>query len=328
MSDCLEAVRLYFEERNRLWVHGDPAPLQRMAAAGARWWERTWQTFACKQRALKARQQRIVRAHTVLRVDPPVLDAGGVQARICAEETVLWVYPDGPDFAVESRVIRHLQQWVQQRGRWHLADAWEADEQTPLPVGQEPVLSEHHLSSGPTDTLTERSRSVPRLQYDRIRALRYADLWWNRAHPGFVFLADDCTNFASQCLWAGQMPMSLHPSRAVGWWYRWGQGRQPPDWSYSWTTAHALFMYLTLRAGAEEKADARELRIGDLVFYDWDGTGRLHHTTVVTDFDYAGDPLVNAHTVASYRRHYRYLDSRAWTPQTRYRFVHVPDRIP
>ncbi|MCL6594332.1 MAG: amidase domain-containing protein [Alicyclobacillus sp.] len=297
-----------------------------MAAAGARWWERAWLTFAYKQRAVKARQHRIVRAHTVIHLDPPEFDSAGGQARIRAEETVTWVYPDGPDFAVESRVIQHLQQWVQHGGRWQLADAWEADEQTPLPAHPERHLPA--LYGPPGAEAAARGVAAVRLTYDRIRALRYADLWWNRAHPGFVFLADDCTNFASQCLWAGRLPMSYHASRAVGWWYRWGQSQQPPAWSYSWTTAHALFLYLTLRAGAEEKADARELRIGDLVFYDWDGSGRLHHTTVVTDFDHAGDPLVNAHTVASYRRHYRYLDSRAWTPQTRYRFVHLPDRIP
>ena len=48
--------------------------------------------------------------------------------------------------------------------------------------------------------------------YDRAAALRYAEQWALRRNPDFFDfeeLGGDCTNFASQCLYAGSRVMNF-----------------------------------------------------------------------------------------------------------------------
>lgn len=186
------------------------------------------------------------------------------------------------------------------------------------------VVPQHALGLPPGLPLTfQRSRKF----YDRIRAQRYADLWWSSANPAFRYLQEDCTNFVSQCLYAADLPMDpKQGDRNRGWWYDF-YSHSPEGWSYSWAVSHALYLYLTEMIKAEEVSDPQELNIGDLVFYDWDGSGHYQHTAIIADFDSQGDPLVNAHSVASFHRHYMYLDSRAWRPQTRYAYIHMPKQV-
>ncbi len=50
--------------------------------------------------------------------------------------------------------------------------------------------------------------------YDRAAALRYAEQWAMRRNPDFFDfeeLGGDCTNFASQCLYAGSRVMNFAP---------------------------------------------------------------------------------------------------------------------
>jgi len=110
-----------------------------------------------------------------------------------------------------------------------------------------------------------------------------------------------------------------------GWWYQ-GQGGNKDTWSYSWTVAHSLMLYLAeSRPGisAVQVNTPQELELGDVICYDFDGDGRWQHNTVVTGFNEQGEPLVNAHTVNSQHRYWRYEDSTAWTPQIKYRFFHI-----
>lgn len=115
--------------------------------------------------------------------------------------------------------------------------------------------------------------------------------------------------------------------RETGWWYEGYVGGRE-RWSFSWAVAHSLRAYLlggSSPARGIPKADARELDIGDVICYDWDGDGRWQHTVIVTDHDARGWPLVNAHTNNSRNRFWDYRDSYAWSEQTRYAFIHVPD---
>jgi hypothetical protein len=162
--------------------------------------------------------------------------------------------------------------------------------------------------------------------YNRQAAQEYADRWWNGRNPAYPDFAVDCTNFISQCLFAGGAPMDYTNSRVQGWWYagRPSGGREP--WSFSWAVAHSLHWYLrTSQRGlrAQTRRTARELQIGDVIQYDWNGDGRFTHSTVVTAFDGAGEPLVNAHTNNSFRRPWAYRDSPAWSRATRYHFFHI-----
>ncbi len=158
--------------------------------------------------------------------------------------------------------------------------------------------------------------------YDRLAAVKYAERWWNSYNPNFKKFDVDCTNFISQCLFAGGAPMTGYPSRNKGWWHR------NNNWSYSWSVAHALRWYLSgAKAGlrGKEMASADLLQPGDVICYDFEGDGKWDHNTIVVAKDAVGMPLVNAHTNNSRMRYWSYEDSAAWTPNIQYKFFHIAD---
>ncbi|MEG0259156.1 MAG: amidase domain-containing protein [Lysinibacillus sp.] len=158
-------------------------------------------------------------------------------------------------------------------------------------------------------------------QYNRVAAVNYARLWWNRANPVFPFFSVDCTNFISQCLLAGGAPMRGVPNREKGWWIQGG------NWSFSWSVAHSLRWYLqgsTTGLKGRRVQNASDLEIGDVIFYDFQGDGRIDHSVIVTSVQ-DGVPYVHAHTSDSENRHYLYEDSTAYTPSMTYYFYHIDD---
>lgn len=158
--------------------------------------------------------------------------------------------------------------------------------------------------------------------YDRLKAVQYANLWWNGTNPKYRRFNDDCTNFISQCLHAGGAPMHGAPNRSAGWWYGGG------TWSYSWTVAHALQLYLKNSKGGlntREVETVDELQLGDIICYDFEGDGRFNHNTIITAVDIYDVPLVNAHTTDSRHRFWSYEDSTAYTPNIQYRFYAIVD---
>lgn len=159
--------------------------------------------------------------------------------------------------------------------------------------------------------------------YDRIKAVKYAEMWWNSYHPAFPKFDVDCTNFVSQCLYAGGIPMTGYPNRQKGWWMK------NKSWSYSWAVAHAFRWYLSgVHTGlqAMEVSSPEQLMLGDVICYDFEGDGRFNHSTIVVAKDRQGMPLVNAHTTNSRMRYWSYEDSSAYTPDIRYKFFHIVDK--
>ena len=157
------------------------------------------------------------------------------------------------------------------------------------------------------------------MPYDRVQALQYAALWWSSFNPLFRAFQDDCTNFISQCLWAGGMPMEVTDRRDKGWWYL-GPNEQ---WSYSWAVAHSLRWYLDTSGRGQKLETATQLELGDVISYDWNGDDTWNHNTMVVGYDPDGEPLVAAHTVPSWGRQWRYRDSPAFTLRTRYLFWRI-----
>ncbi|AHV95505.1 amidase domain-containing protein [Paenibacillus sabinae] len=182
-----------------------------------------------------------------------------------------------------------------------------------------PLLSRRVLSTATRD-----------VRYRREDAAAYADRWWNDFNPEYETFAVDCTNYVSQCLFAGGAPINYTGKRETGWWYKGYVGGQE-GWSYSWAVSDSLRRYLDgerrsgLRAQIVERPE--QLMLGDVIQYDWDGDGRYQHSTVITAFDAGGMPLVNAHTVPSRHRYWDYRDSYAWTDRTAYRFFHIYDYL-
>lgn len=159
-------------------------------------------------------------------------------------------------------------------------------------------------------------------KYDRLAAVRYAETWWNSYNPKFKKFEVDCTNFISQCLYAGKAPMIGYPNRNKGWWMR------DNNWSYSWSVAHALRWYLSgAKVGlrGKEVESPKDLLLGDVICYDFQGDGRFDHNTIVVAKDTEDMPLVNAHTYNSRMRYWSYEDSTAYTPDINYKFFRIVD---
>ena len=170
-------------------------------------------------------------------------------------------------------------------------------------------------------TVGDFMRSWPAFRYDRLKAVQYAERWWNEFNPSYPRFNDDCTNFISQCLHAGGVPMWGQPERTRGWWID-GQS----NWSYSWTVAHAFMLMLKGAGWTVEVESPAELVMGDIICYDFEGDGRFNHNTIVTGMDGYGNPLVNAHTTNSRMRFWNYEDSTAYTPNIQYKFFHIKTR--
>ncbi|PZE19737.1 amidase domain-containing protein [Paenibacillus xerothermodurans] len=171
--------------------------------------------------------------------------------------------------------------------------------------------------------------SMDRKAYNRNKAVEYADSWWAKGNPAYLEFEVDCTNYVSQCLFAGGAAMNYTGKRDSGWWYK-GRYHGQELWSFSWSVAHSLQTYLMhsrngLRAEAVSRPD--QLQLGDVISYDWDGDGRYQHSAVVTAKDSNGMPLVNAHTSHSRHRYWSYVDSPAWTERTQYQFLHIADHV-
>lgn len=157
--------------------------------------------------------------------------------------------------------------------------------------------------------------------YNRQAAVQYANTWWNSYNPAYPTFDVDCTNYISQCLKAGGAPMRGYPNREKGWWIEGG------TWSLSWSTSHSLRWYLetsTVGLKGVRVANARDLELGDVICYDFEGDGRFDHTTIVTGFN-GNEPLVNAHTNNSKDRDWSYNTSYAFQKETKYIFFHIVD---
>ena len=117
------------------------------------------------------------------------------------------------------------------------------------------------------------------LVYDRARAVDYARRWAlgrNPAYYDFETLGGDCSNFASQCLYAGAGVMNYTP--LYGWFYRTADDR-----TASWTAVEFLYRFLVTNRGAGPRADEvgrNEAQPGDLVQLG-DRSGRFYHCPVI-----------------------------------------------
>ena len=315
MSSCLDALQGYFDARARAWLH---TSMDQTARTG-RFAGLDRLVHLAKQKKLTYEKlgKRLARVHTQVRVEKLEESRDRSTADVWATERICYTYYEGGVPCVECCQIRHEMRWARTPEGWELVRGRESAMGRELP-GVRATTEAHVLPRFPRDPDWRSGL------YDRVRAARYADAWWDGTNPRFPRFSDDCTNFVSQCLYAGGLPMWGEPDRAAGWWFQFGQS---PVWSYSWSTAHALYLALTTAFGARVVSDPAELRVGDVIFYDWNGEGTYHHSTIVTDFDAMGEPLVNAHTIDSYHRPWLYTDSPAWTPRTAYAWVHLPDRV-
>ena len=154
--------------------------------------------------------------------------------------------------------------------------------------------------------------------YNRELAVDYARRWWDARNPAFPSFTNDCTNFISQCLLAGQLPMEFSIYRNQGWWIN----SERSNWSFSWSVSHSLRWYLLSSGRGIEVGSVYDLTLGDIIFYDFNGDGTIQHSTIITSV-IDGEPYIHAHTSDSEDRHWLYENSTAYTPNIRYYFMKI-----
>lgn len=141
------------------------------------------------------------------------------------------------------------------------------------------------------------------LSYDRKKALEYAKKWAFGRNPGFYNfenIGGDCTNFASQCIYAGAGVMNYTP--VFGWFYRSVNDRTP-----SWTGVQYLYDFLVGNNGVgpfAEEAPIEKLEVGDIVQLGR-STDDFYHSPIVVGIE-RGNIYVAAH---SYDVYYKPLAS-------------------
>lgn len=136
-------------------------------------------------------------------------------------------------------------------------------------------------------------------QYNRQAAVNYASVWAlkrNPAYYNFDALGGDCTNFASQCIYAGSGVMNH--KKVYGWYYYSVNNRTP-----SWTGVPYLYNFLTGNKGVgpfAEETDRFHVQPGDIVQF---GTyeGYFYHSPVIVAI-YGNEIFVAAHTDDAYMR--------------------------
>jgi len=135
------------------------------------------------------------------------------------------------------------------------------------------------------------------IDYDREAARAYAKRWAlgrNPAYYDFSRLGGDCTNFASQCIFAGAGVMNYTP--VYGWFYKSLNDRAP-----AWTGVEFLFNFLVNnreQGPFAEEVPLNKLEIGDVVQLGR-ATGDFYHSPVVVGFS-RGRILVAAHSYDVY----------------------------
>lgn len=156
--------------------------------------------------------------------------------------------------------------------------------------------------------------------YNRRAAVEYAHRWAYSRNPRYYDyeeIGGDCTNFASQCLYAGSKVMNFTPT--YGWYYIDANNKSP-----SWTGVPYFYNFLT-RAEKTAGPFGAETTIeymlpGDFVQLRFEGREVFSHTPVIVS---VGNPptiqniLVAAHSIDA---DWRPVDTY---PFEEIRFLHV-----
>jgi hypothetical protein len=150
-------------------------------------------------------------------------------------------------------------------------------------------------------------------KYDRDAVLEYARQWAMGRNPryfDFEELGGDCTNFASQCIYAGSKQMNYKPT--FGWYYNSSVQRSP-----SWSGVPYLYNFLVSNKSVGPYAVEIKMegaQPGDIV--QLGNRNGFYHSPVIVSTE-GGRIYVAAHTYDAYMR---LLDSYEFEKA---RFLHI-----
>ena len=135
--------------------------------------------------------------------------------------------------------------------------------------------------------------------YKRENAAEYARKFafsQNVYFGNFAEIGGNCTNFVSQCIYAGTCEMNYTPT--FGWYYISLDERSP-----SWTGVEYFYNFMTENNGTGpfgREVGADNLEVGDVIQLARNSDG-FYHTLLIVGFD-GDEPLVAAQTVDTYAR--------------------------
>lgn len=152
--------------------------------------------------------------------------------------------------------------------------------------------------------------------YNREAVVNYAKNWAFKRNPKYLDfdkLGGDCTNFASQCIYAGCNVMNYTP--VLGWYYN-----SASDRTASWTGVEYLYKFLINNIGIGPRGTNttyNNLQIGDIIQIG-NNNNDFYHTPVVVKVTNS-EIFVAAHTYNAYMRN---LSSYNYNS---IRFIHILD---
>lgn len=138
-------------------------------------------------------------------------------------------------------------------------------------------------------------------EYNRKDVLEYAEKWAllrNNDYYNFENIGGDCTNFVSQCLYAGSKVMNYN--KLYGWYYLNANNK-----SASWTGVEFLYNFLIDNNGVGpigKEEDIRNLDNGDVIQLSFDGIIYKHSLLVVNKSKNIQEIKVAAHTLDVYNK--------------------------
>ncbi|WMJ23277.1 amidase domain-containing protein [Paludicola sp. MB14-C6] len=118
--------------------------------------------------------------------------------------------------------------------------------------------------------------------YNREKAVNYANTWAYLRNPNyydFSKIGGDCTNYASQCVFAGCDVMNY--KAIYGWYYMNSNNRAP-----AWTSVKFFYRFMTTNKAEGPygyECDISEVVPGDLVQIRFQGSYEFDHTPIITD---------------------------------------------
>ena len=141
--------------------------------------------------------------------------------------------------------------------------------------------------------MSENHIKYENVTYDRIKAAEYAHKWAYKRNPQFYDFSQiggDCTNFVSQCLYAGCPYMNFN--KDVGWYYISSSNR-----AAAWSGVEYFYKFVVnnKEAGIYGRlCESKELSVGDVIQLA-NSKYNYYHTLFVCGFS-PNEILVAAHS--------------------------------
>lgn len=134
------------------------------------------------------------------------------------------------------------------------------------------------------------------MPYNRWKAVEYAHKWAFKRNPRYIDfskMGGDCTNFISQCLYAGGAGMNY--KKTFGWYYN-----SPGDRAPAWSGVPYLYKFLINNKGIgpfAKEVHIGQIEQGDIIQLSFQDSNYSHSLIVV---QIIGDPSVETVLIATH----------------------------